>query len=84
MKHFGDRLVGGKFQGSSSADFSSGVVDLFTVTEAPPDGELTIQAGTAKASTTAIAIAIPNAARGTAGHRRGTGDAESRGARAHD
>jgi hypothetical protein len=43
-KHFGDRLVGGKFQGSSSADFSSGVVDLFTVTEAPPDGELTIQA----------------------------------------
>jgi hypothetical protein len=39
----GQRMVGGKFQGSNTADFSSGVVDLFTVTEAPPDGELTAQ-----------------------------------------
>lgn len=30
-----ERMVGGKFQGSNSADFSSGVVDLFTVTVKP-------------------------------------------------
>ncbi|MCR6642523.1 MAG: Ig-like domain-containing protein [Sporocytophaga sp.] len=30
-----DRMVGGKFQGSNSADFSSGVVDLATITVEP-------------------------------------------------
>jgi uncharacterized protein (TIGR02145 family) len=29
------RMVGGKFQGSSSADFSSGVVDLYTISSEP-------------------------------------------------
>jgi fibronectin type 3 domain-containing protein/regulation of enolase protein 1 (concanavalin A-like superfamily) len=37
------RLVGGKFQGSNTADFSSGVVDLFTITTEPPSGVLTPQ-----------------------------------------
>jgi hypothetical protein len=36
-------MTGGKFQGSSTADFSSGVVDLFTIGSAPPDGVLTSQ-----------------------------------------
>ena len=30
------RMVGGKFQGSNSADFSSGIVDLVTISEVPP------------------------------------------------
>lgn len=30
------RMVGGKFQGSNTADFSSGVVDLATITTEPP------------------------------------------------
>jgi fibronectin type 3 domain-containing protein len=37
------RLVGGKFQGSNTADFSSGVVDLFTITTGPPSEVLTTQ-----------------------------------------
>ena len=37
------RIVGGKFQGSNTADFSSGVVDLFTVTAVPPLKQLTQQ-----------------------------------------
>ncbi|WP_425614097.1 DUF1592 domain-containing protein [Anatilimnocola sp. NA78] len=32
------RLVGGKFQASSTADFSDDIVDLFTVETAPPRG----------------------------------------------
>jgi len=42
-KTFGSRMVGGKFQGASTADFSSGVTDLFTISAAPPDGVLTTQ-----------------------------------------
>jgi len=42
-KTFGSRMVGGKFQGSSSADFSASVTDLFTISAAPPDGVLTAQ-----------------------------------------
>jgi hypothetical protein len=42
-KTFGSRMVGGKFQGSSTADFSAGVTDLFTIAAAPPDGVLTTQ-----------------------------------------
>ena len=38
------RMVGGKFQGSTTADFSSGVVDLFTVSAQPASGQLTEQA----------------------------------------
>lgn len=38
---FAGRMVGGRFQGSDTADFSSGVRDLFTISEAPPEGELT-------------------------------------------
>ena len=37
------RLVNGKFQGSNTADFSSGVVDLFTITSEPAIGVLTTQ-----------------------------------------
>jgi hypothetical protein len=40
----GGRMVGGKFQGSNTADFSSGVIDLFTIASAPPSGVLTTQA----------------------------------------
>jgi hypothetical protein len=32
-------MVGGKFQGSSSADFSTGVVDLFTISKRPTRGQ---------------------------------------------
>lgn len=35
------RMVGGKFQGSDTPDFSSGVVDLFTIKSEPSYGELT-------------------------------------------
>src|SRR5690606_28308619 len=38
-----DRMIGGKFQGSSSADFSTGAVDLFTVQSEPQAGVLTTQ-----------------------------------------
>ena len=41
---FANRMVDGKFQASSTADFSSDVVDLFTITNAPTEGELTFQA----------------------------------------
>ena len=37
------RMVGGVFQGANVADFSSGVVTLFTVTAAPSEGVLTAQ-----------------------------------------
>lgn len=37
------RMVGGKFQGSSSADFTTGVEDLFQITKEPSEGELTQQ-----------------------------------------
>ncbi|MFI5381718.1 MAG: discoidin domain-containing protein, partial [Tepidisphaerales bacterium] len=37
------RMVGGKFQGSTTADFSAGVVDLYTIGTIPPEGVLTAQ-----------------------------------------
>lgn len=37
-REFTGRMVGGKFQGSNSADFSSGVVDLATITTEPVYG----------------------------------------------
>jgi hypothetical protein len=40
---FASRMLGGVFQGANVADFSDGVVTLFTVDTAPPDGELTAQ-----------------------------------------
>ncbi|MBX9582568.1 MAG: discoidin domain-containing protein, partial [Gemmataceae bacterium] len=39
-----DRMVGGRFQASNTPDFSAGVVDLYTVTVAPPEGVLTARA----------------------------------------
>ena len=36
-------MVGGQFQGSNVANFSSGVVTLFTVTNTPPEGTMTVQ-----------------------------------------
>lgn len=44
--NFASRMVGGQFQGANVANFSNGVVTLFTVTTAPPDiapGTLTTQ-----------------------------------------
>jgi len=38
---WGNRMVGGVFQGSNVADFSSGVTNLYTITSAPPDGVFT-------------------------------------------
>jgi len=38
---FGSRMVGGVFQGSNTADFSSGVTMLYTIATAPADGVLT-------------------------------------------
>jgi len=46
----GSRMVGGQFQGANVADFSSGVVTLFTVASTPPDGVMTVQAVTNAAS----------------------------------
>jgi fibronectin type 3 domain-containing protein len=42
-KGFANAMVGGKFQASNTADFSSGVIDLFTIAAAPPEGVLTAQ-----------------------------------------
>ena len=33
----GSRMSGGKFQGSNTANFSTGVVDLYTITDSPSD-----------------------------------------------
>ncbi|MBX9627142.1 MAG: discoidin domain-containing protein, partial [Gemmataceae bacterium] len=41
---YGGRMVGGVFQASNAADFSSGVVDLFAVTDAPPEGAFSARA----------------------------------------
>ncbi|HEY0009927.1 MAG TPA: PA14 domain-containing protein, partial [Tepidisphaeraceae bacterium] len=38
---FAARMIGGKFQASNTADFSSGVADLHTITTAPAQGQLT-------------------------------------------
>ena len=38
---FGVRMVGGTFQGSNVADFSSGVTTLYTIISPPPDGVMT-------------------------------------------
>ena len=44
------RMVGGRFQASNTADFSSGVVTVYTVTTAPATGSLTtVSTGTATA-----------------------------------
>ena len=40
------RMVGGQFQGANVANFSSGVVTLFTVASTPPEGTMTVQAVT--------------------------------------
>ena len=42
-KSYSGRMIGGKFQGSNTADFSSGVVDLYTITSGPAEGVLTLQ-----------------------------------------
>jgi hypothetical protein len=36
-------MVGGEIQASNSANFSSGVVTLFTISSTPPTGALTTQ-----------------------------------------
>jgi hypothetical protein len=38
---FEERMVGGRFQASNTPDFSAGVVELYTITVAPPGGVLT-------------------------------------------
>jgi hypothetical protein len=40
---FGNRMVGGQFQGANAPDFSNGVVTLFTIRNTPPDGVFTTQ-----------------------------------------
>ncbi|GEM_PF-666557 len=46
----GSRMVGGQFQGANVANFSSGVVTLYTISSTPPDGVMTVQAVTNAAS----------------------------------
>jgi hypothetical protein len=41
---YASRMVGGQFQASNAADFSSGVVTLFTISSTPTTGVLTTQA----------------------------------------
>ena len=43
-KGLANAMVGGKFQASNTADFTGGVVDLFTIATAPTEGVLTFQA----------------------------------------
>lgn len=43
-KDFANAIVGGKFQASNTADFSGGVIDLYTITTAPSEGVLTSRA----------------------------------------
>lgn len=38
---FASRMVNGVFQGSNSPTFAAGVVDLYTVTTQPPEGQMT-------------------------------------------
>jgi autotransporter-associated beta strand protein len=40
---FASRMTGGRFQGCNVADFSSGVVTLFTIGSQPPEGTTTVQ-----------------------------------------
>ena len=40
---FAARMVGGQFQGANVANFSSGVVTLFTISATPQDGVMTVQ-----------------------------------------
>lgn len=40
---WGSRMTGGQIQGSNTADFSSGVVTLATISSSPPSGVLTTQ-----------------------------------------
>jgi len=47
---FASRMAGGQFQGANVADFSGGVVTLFTIASTPPDGVMTVQAVTNAAS----------------------------------
>jgi fibronectin type 3 domain-containing protein len=47
---FASRMLGGRFQGANVADFSNGVVTLFTVASTPPEGVLTVQFVTNAAS----------------------------------
>ena len=44
---FHRRMLGGRFQGSNQADFSSGIVELFIITDVPSPGKLTEQKLTA-------------------------------------
>ena len=48
---YANRMVGGIFQGSNTADFSSGVTTLFTITTAPAAGVYTVQPLAATAAT---------------------------------
>ena len=41
-RDFLDRMIGGRFQASNTADFSSGVVDLYTITGTPSLGMQTV------------------------------------------
>ena len=56
----GSRMIGGKIQGSNSADFA-GAVDLYTVTSIPTDGILTIAALTNAAAYRYVRYLSPNA-----------------------
>ena len=47
---YASRMVGGQFQGANVADFSSGVVTLFTISGTPTDGVMTVQSVTNAAS----------------------------------
>jgi hypothetical protein len=40
---FAERMVGGQFQGANVANFSSGLVTLFTISATPPDGVMAVQ-----------------------------------------
>jgi fibronectin type 3 domain-containing protein len=58
------RMVGGIFQGSSTADFSSGVVNLFTITATPPVGSFTAQAITDTGTYRYVRYLSPDGAHG--------------------
>ena len=61
---YASRMVGGEFQVSTSADFSTGVTTVYTVTAAPPAGTLTTVGLTTPAVGRYVRYLAPNGSEG--------------------
>ncbi len=63
---YASRMVGGVFQGSTSPQFTTGVVDLYTITATPATGHLTTAAVAATGSFRYVRYLSPNGSFGNA------------------